>query len=89
LGRSKSNAKTILLATRVTPRINELIKQMAYREGLHISEWIRNVIVNELKENGLIHTKIRQPTFNNKQRYEPLLGDVHSIYQELNESKPE
>ena len=89
MGRSKSNAKTILLATRVTPRINELIKQMAYREGLHVSEWIRNVIVNELKKNGLIHTKLREPTFHSKQKSELLLDDIYSIYQELDGSKPE
>jgi len=73
----------------VTPRINELIKQMAYREGLHISEWIRNIIVNELKENGLIHTKMEQPRSNNKRRPEPLLDDMYSVYQELEGSKPE
>lgn len=89
MGRSKSNAKTILLATRVTPRINEYIRQMAYREGLHVSEWIRNIIVNELKKNGLMHTKLRESTFQGEQRSELPLDDVYSIYQELDGSKPE
>ena len=89
MGRSKSNAKTILLATRVTPRINECIRQMAYREGLHVSEWIRNIIVNELKKNGVIHTKLREPTFQGEQRSELLRDQVYSIYQELDGSKPE
>ena len=89
MGRSKSNAKTILLATRVTPKINDLIKQMAYREGLHVSEWMRNIIVNELKKNGLLHTKLREPTLQDEQRSELLRDQMYSIYPELNGSKPE
>jgi hypothetical protein len=68
LGRSQSSSKTILLATRVTPMINELIKQMAYREGLHVSEWIRNVITNELKNNDLLSTGLREPVLKNRQK---------------------
>ena len=64
MGRSQSNPKTVLLATRVTPKINELIKQMAYREGLYVSEWIRSVITGELKKSGLLSTKLREPTYN-------------------------
>ena len=61
MGRSQSNNKTKLLATRVTPRINEMIKQVAYREGLYVSEWIRVVIINELKKSGLFTTKLMEP----------------------------
>lgn len=66
MGRSKSNTKTVLLATRVTPKINELIKQMAYREGLYVSEWIRTVLIGELKKSGLLSTKLIDPTYNKK-----------------------
>ena len=61
MGRSQSKTKTKLLATRVTPKIQELIKQMAYREGLYVSEWIRNVILNELKKNGMLTTTLMEP----------------------------
>lgn len=48
--RNTSNPKTVLLATRVTPRIREIVEKMARREGLSISEWLRNLIVIELKK---------------------------------------
>jgi len=41
--------KTVLLATRVTPRIRDIVVQMATREGLNVSEWLRNLIILELK----------------------------------------
>ncbi len=49
--RKSLNPKTVLIATRVTPKIKNIIAQMAYREGLSVSEWIRNLIVVELKKN--------------------------------------
>ena len=41
--------KNMLLATRVTPRIQDIVIQMAQREGLNVSEWMRNLIIMELK----------------------------------------
>jgi hypothetical protein len=60
----------------VTPRINELIKQMAYREGLHVSEWIRNVITNELKKNDMLSTELREPVLKNNQKTRFPLDDM-------------
>ena len=57
--RKSSNPKTVLIATRVTPRIKKIISQMAYREGLSVSEWLRNLIVVELKRNEAL------PSINN------------------------
>ena len=56
--------------------INELIKQMAYREGLHVSEWIRNVITNELKKNDLLSTGLREPVLKNRQKTGFVLDDL-------------
>jgi hypothetical protein len=56
--RKSSNPKTVLIATRVTPKIKGIMTQMAHREGLSVSEWLRNLIVMELKKNDalpLIH----------------------------------
>jgi len=61
LGRSNATSKTILVATRVTPRIKELVEQMAYREGLNVSEWVRNIIINELKRTQMLSNQIREP----------------------------
>ena len=56
MGRSSSTPKTKLIATRVTPRINRIIKVVAASEGLYSSEWVRKVIINELKKSKLLTT---------------------------------
>ena len=61
MGRSKGTPKSILLATRVTPRINNLVQQMAQREGLYVSEWIRKIIISELGEHGLLDRGLFAP----------------------------
>lgn len=61
--RYSSNPKTVLIATRVTPKIKNIIAQMAYREGLSVSEWLRNLIVVELKKNEALPIIIRNPNF--------------------------
>jgi len=55
--------KTVLLATRVTPRIRDIVVQMASREGLNVSEWLRNLIIIELKRSEALPTVLRAPTF--------------------------
>ena len=47
--------------TRVTPKIEAHIKQAANREGLYVSEWIRQIIVKELKEQGTLNNTLRTP----------------------------
>ena len=61
MGRSNGTPKSILIATRVTPRINELIKQMAAREGLYVSEWVRKLITSELAARGMLDKGIFEP----------------------------
>ncbi|RLI37834.1 hypothetical protein DRO55_00305, partial [Candidatus Bathyarchaeota archaeon] len=41
-----------LLCTRVTPVIKEAVQRESQMEGLTTSEWLRNLIVKELKERG-------------------------------------
>jgi len=53
--------KNVLLATRVTPRIRDIVVQMSQREGLNVSEWLRNLIINELKRNEALPNVIRAP----------------------------
>lgn len=55
--------KNVLLATRVTPRIRDIVVQMAHREGLNTSEWLRNLIINELKRNEALPNVIKAPNF--------------------------
>jgi hypothetical protein len=61
LARKNGIPKSVLLATRVTPRINDHVKQMANREGLTVSEWIRQLVTRELKEQGVLGTGLRNP----------------------------
>ncbi len=55
------DAKTSLVATRVTPYIKEIIEQQASREGLTASEWVRNLIIKELKAENLLQMVFKTP----------------------------
>ena len=61
MGRSNGIPKSVLLATRVTPGINEKIKQVAFREGLYVSEWIRQLITAELKNQDMLGRPLQAP----------------------------
>ena len=54
--------KNVLLATRVTPRVRDIVLQMARRERLNVSEWMRNLIVSELKRNEALPSVKRDQT---------------------------
>ena len=47
--RKSSEPKKELVATRVTPFIKDIIAQEARKEGLDISEWLRDLVVRELR----------------------------------------
>ena len=61
MGRSNGIQKSVLLATRVTPDISKKIKQLAFREGLFVSEWIRQLIVMELKSQNMLGKGLQVP----------------------------
>ena len=61
MGRSHGIPKSVLLATRVTPGINEKIKQLAFREGLYVSEWIRHLIISELRNQDMLGKPLQAP----------------------------
>ena len=54
MSKTSSKSKSVMLATRVTPIINELVVRMSLREGLNKSEWIRNLIIAELKRSDAL-----------------------------------
>ncbi len=56
-----SDSKASLMCTRVTPYIKEIIEQQASREGLTPSEWIRNLIIKELKNENLLQMTFKTP----------------------------
>jgi len=61
--RNSSNPKTVLLATRITPKIKAIVEQMAIREGLSVSEWLRNLIVMELKKSEALPSVLKIPEY--------------------------
>ena len=61
MGRSNGTPKSVLIATRVTPRINELVKRIANREGLYVSEWVRKIIIAELAKNDMLSNSLYVP----------------------------
>lgn len=59
--RTESDTKDALVCTRVTPYIKDIIEQQASREGLTPSEWIRNLIIKELKNENLLQMVFKTP----------------------------
>lgn len=62
MGKSSGTPKSVLIATRVTPRIEQLVKRMAYMEGLYVSEWIRKLIIDELSRMKMLKTSVYTPS---------------------------
>ncbi|RJS76539.1 hypothetical protein CW712_01325 [Candidatus Bathyarchaeota archaeon] len=57
----EGTSKAELLCTRVTPQIKEAVIHESQVEGLTASEWLRNLIVKELKERGALQRVYRFP----------------------------
>ena len=53
--------KTALISTKVTSRIREIIIQQASREGITTSEWLRKLIIKELKSENLLSIVFKTP----------------------------
>ncbi|MEM2112042.1 MAG: hypothetical protein QXX08_09235 [Candidatus Bathyarchaeia archaeon] len=64
--RTDSESKIAQLTTRVTPEIKEVVEQQAFREGLTASEWLRNLIIKELKNENLLPTVFKVPRTRNE-----------------------
>jgi hypothetical protein len=60
--KTDSEAKVALLTTRVTPQIKNVVEQQASREGLTSSEWLRNLVIRELKGENLLPTVFKVPS---------------------------
>ncbi len=56
-----TDVKDSLLCTRVTPLIKKVVLQQASIEGLSSSEWLRNLIVKELRARNALPTVFKVP----------------------------
>lgn len=59
--RTRGDTKSELLCTRLTPSIKDAVEGVAAREGLTSSEWVRGLILRELKSGYALPT-FRVPT---------------------------
>ncbi len=59
--KTRTGAKSDLLCTRVTTPIKEIIGQQASMEGLTPSEWLRNLIVKELRARNALPVVFKLP----------------------------
>jgi len=59
----EGDMKAELLCTRVTSVIKEAVIRESQVEGLTTSEWIRNLVVKELKEREALPRTYRFPQF--------------------------
>ncbi len=56
MSRKKAFLKSVTLSVRVTPYVKDLIETVARMEGFTASEWVRAVVVEELKKRGALKT---------------------------------
>ena len=66
MSRKNLNSKSVLIATRVTPHIKDIVTRIAEREGLNVAEWMRNLVVAELKKYGALPTVFTIPGLEEK-----------------------
>jgi len=59
----EGDKKAKLLSTRLTSAIREAVERESQLEGLSASEWLRNLIVKELKEREALPKVYRFPVF--------------------------
>lgn len=59
--RIKSQVKRSSIYVRLTKNIKDLVVYQASQEGITPSEWVRNLIIKELKERKILPTVLRLP----------------------------
>ena len=55
------DSRKVVIAIRVPPHIKKLVCQAARSEDMDVSEWIRNLIRDELERRGLLHKRLALP----------------------------
>ncbi|MEF8835310.1 MAG: hypothetical protein V5A76_04065 [Candidatus Thermoplasmatota archaeon] len=47
-----------MVATRLTPPLKQAVQKEAQREGRDVSEWLRNLLIEELRERGSLPDRL-------------------------------
>lgn len=50
--------KSELVATRLTPPLKQAVEKEARREGRDVSEWLRNLLIEELRERNSLPDRL-------------------------------
>jgi len=57
--KKNSETKTALLATRVTSLLKGVVSDEARKDGLDVSEWVRSLIISELRRRKSLPVGLR------------------------------
>ncbi|MBO3810233.1 hypothetical protein KEJ25_05715 [Candidatus Bathyarchaeota archaeon] len=52
--KKKTPIKRVTLSVRLTQQVKSLVEDVAYMEGLTASEWVRILVMEELKRRGVL-----------------------------------
>ncbi|GEM_PF-3346875 len=55
--RKSGDKKSDIVATRLTPALKRIVEREAHSEGVDTSEWIRNLIIQELNRREVLSRK--------------------------------
>ncbi|MFW6065032.1 MAG: hypothetical protein ACOC8Y_05600 [Candidatus Natronoplasma sp.] len=56
--KTSGERKTEMVATRLTSPLKQAVRKEAQREGRDVSEWLRNLLINELRERGSLPDRL-------------------------------
>lgn len=56
--KKKGDQKSELVATRLTPALKKAVEREARREGRDVSEWIRNLLIEELRDRNSLPDRL-------------------------------
>jgi len=56
--KKSGDKKSELVATRLTPPLKNAVKKEARREGRDVSEWLRNLLIEELRERNSLPDRL-------------------------------
>lgn len=59
--KTSSEAKDSIIYLRVTGTIKDLVKNQAAQEGISPSEWLRKIVIRELRERNALPITFKTP----------------------------
>jgi len=63
LPKTKAETKDAIIYLRLTSKIRSQIDYQAAQEGVTTSEWLRKLVIKELRERNALPTTFRMPSY--------------------------